>query len=85
MTKIKGLILALAVAICCAAFTSGQVVPKTKHISHKVYHKSHHIATSTWHHGKRISKKTWRKGNHIGHKVAHKTKKVMVGDDHPKP
>jgi hypothetical protein len=85
MTKIKGWVLALVVMIGGAALSSGQVVPKTKHVSHRVYHKGKHISRSAWHHGKRISKKTWHKGHHMGHKVVHKTKTTMVGEDHPKP
>ncbi|MBV9240906.1 MAG: hypothetical protein JO314_02760, partial [Acidobacteria bacterium] len=56
-----------------------------KHTSKKVYHKGHWVTITTWRHGKKITKRVWRRGNHIGHKVAHKTKDVVMGPEHPKP
>ena len=68
MNKIKVLIMALVVMVSGAVFASGQIVPKTKHITHKTWHKSKHI-----------THKTWRKSKHIGRKVGTKTRHIVVG------
>lgn len=85
MTKIKVLVVALIVMLAGVLFAWGQVVPKTKQISHKVYHKGKNITSRTYHKGKHIGRKTYHRGHHIGHKVVHKTKTTMTGEDHPKP
>lgn len=88
MNKIKGLVLALVLMMTGAAFTStvsGQVVPKTKHISKKVYHKGHYITKVTYRHGKKITKKVWVSSKHGTRKVIHKTHDVVMGPKHPKP
>jgi len=88
MNKFKGLILALVVLMAGAAIVpsaGGQVVPKTKHYSKKVYHKGGYYTVTTWRHGKKITKKVWIKGKHIGRKVGHKTHDVVMGPKHPKP
>lgn len=59
--------------------TSGQVVPKTKKTSRKVYRKGRWVTVTTWKKGKKITKKVWRKGNHYGHKTVNKTKEVIIG------
>jgi hypothetical protein len=88
MNKIKGLILAVVILMAGGAFASaanGQIVPKTKHVSKKVYHKGGYYTVTTWHHGKRITKKVWYKSNRWGHKIGHKTKEVVMGPSKPKP
>ena len=58
---------------------AGQIVPKTKRVSRKVYRRSKRVTITTWRHGKRVTKKVWRKSYRIGRKTAHKTKVVVMG------
>jgi hypothetical protein len=71
MNKIRTLIVALAIGTVTALGTYGQIVPETKHVTHKVYHKSKHVTQRTWH-----------KSKHIGRKVGTKTRHVVVGHHH---
>jgi hypothetical protein len=87
MKRIQILALAVVAAVSFMTVTtaSGQIVPKTKYYSKKVYHKGGYYTVTTWHHGKRITKKVWHKSKHIGSKIGHKTHDIVMGPSHPKP
>ncbi len=97
MIKLKAVLFAaiMAISVFCGGLTAmaetpsinsaGQVVPKTKKVSRKVYKKGRWVTVKTWHKGKKVSKKVWRKGNHYGHQTVNKTKEVMMGPEKKTP